>query len=164
MATKQSRRTRTDTTTGSLKAFKDAESLSKYDWPADVEEMSDKEDQEKAERIFFAIMDNRTIDDWRVTDTYLAADLAITRVMKDKVQKLIDEEGTMVLGGRRGDRPIKNPLFDELAVHKKDILSLSRALSITGTQRDSRSVANAAKKELETRKTLADIEAEALLA
>jgi len=147
------RRARTDSTTAKTNAFQAAKNPSQFAWPSEtVTEMSDPSKQAHAMRIAQQIWTGRAPSDWRDFDRTQIAQLAITTVDLDELQTQISTEGYVTTKPNAKGNPTvaRNPLLDPIAQLSNRQITLSRALGLTGTQADGRTVANAAKQQKAT--------------
>ena len=147
------RRTRTDSTASAAAAFQSAKNPAEFDWPDDtVTPMADAEKQAHAMRIARQIWSSRAPADWRDFDRTQIAQLAITTVDLDELQTQISAEGYVTTKSNAKGNPTiaRNPLLDPIVQLQNRQITLARALGLTGSQLDGRTLANAARQNKAT--------------
>ena len=91
----------------SVKAMQNA--MKHHPWP---DEISQHRDHELAMKIYRKYQRNKPFDAWFDGDLLDLAELTKITLEIDEVGEEIDKDGYVVLGGKSGNTPIKNPLLD----------------------------------------------------
>ena len=148
------RKQRSDSVSGLLSASKAARDSSDFEWPDDlISQMQDAAKQAQAQRLCDRFWKSRAPENWRPGDAIMLCELAKCSVTLDEVNCTLEAEGLTIIGEGSKGQPVhkRHPLADAQVQLSNRQLALMRALALTGTAQDTRSVANNARKVNEFR-------------
>ena len=127
--TTRARRTRIDSVQGAIDIARSQQQL-RPTWPELVKPAADDELRTNELALFEQLISARALVDWAPHEIVTLGRIASAQAFVMREQHIAQQEGAVVLGGRRGDAPVANPRLAAIAIANGGLVQMLRSVGL----------------------------------